>query len=64
MDMQFYAFLFVILLAIGGCVVFYKLGYDKHNSEVLKRAKKIINSDKPCYDSQDLEMVVFGDTQE
>ena len=60
---QLYIVIALILLAGLACFLTYKLGYNAHEQEILQRAKKLLNSDKDYYNSEDLEIVVFGESQ-
>lgn len=61
---QFYLSIMVIIVLLAANVISYKMGQINQESKVMKRASKLINSDKGCYNSQDLKIVVFGETQE
>ena len=60
---QFYIVVALILLAGFACFLTYNLGYNKHEREVLARAKKVTNSNKPCYEFADIEIIIFGEPQ-
>lgn len=64
LTIQKYLFLLMVLLAFIMSGLAYKLGEIKEKQAVISRGSKLIDSNKPCYDSTDLEIVIFGEPQQ
>lgn len=55
--------LILVILAFAGAYVSYNLGYNQKEIEVLKNAKRVIVIGNNCYTDQDIEIIVFGESQ-
>lgn len=55
-----FMFLYVVLGVISLCYFSYKIGQEEEKQQTVKRAKEIV---KECYTNQDIEIIVFGETQ-
>lgn len=63
MKTQALLFIALAILSVFACLICYNLGYNKHQREIMQRGKELLNSDKELYNSQDVEILIFGDTQ-
>lgn len=63
MKIQAVFFISIILIAVLACFSCYKLGYNKSEREILQRAKMVIKPGKTCYEVQDIEIIIFNESQ-
>lgn len=63
MDRDIFKFILgIVLMVVFVGLLFLHQGKDKNQLEIEQRALKLKNKD--CYDWQDVEYIIFGETQE